>query len=129
MPEKLELDWSSAAVTDGKLTVKISERPPQKWRDSFDRTLGLLSHGKWKTALHPRKATVEIASVQMGEEERVRRLLEGAVLEANVTLCGEEALHDEQFDFVVPDDEPEQTTDEEITARFRAFAARAHAHS
>lgn len=123
MPEKLELDWSSATVTDGKLTVGLTDKPTKKWRDSFDRTLGLLSVGQWKTALNARKASVEIASVEIGDEERVRRMLEGALLEANVTLLGEEAVFDDpDHDSDPNDDQPPETPDEEITARFRAFA-------
>jgi hypothetical protein len=123
MPEKLELDWSSAEVSDGTLTVGFSDKPPKKWRDSFDRTVALLSHGNWKTALNTRKAFVEISSVHLGDEERVRRLLEGAVLEANVTLVGEDAVFDDAHDSESPGDQPEQSEDEEITARFRAFAS------
>jgi hypothetical protein len=119
MPEKLELDWSSATVTDGKLTVGLSDKPPKKWRESFDRTVGLLGLGKWKTALNARKASVEIASVEIGDEERVRRMLEGALLEANVTLLGEEAVFD---DDEAADEQPLETPDDEITARFRSFA-------
>jgi hypothetical protein len=120
MPQTLKLDWSSAEVSDGKLTVGFSAKPPKKWRDSFDRTMALLGHGNWKTALNSRKASVEIASVQLGDEERVRRLLEGAVLEANVTLVGEDALFNDGY--VDDDVETEPSADEEITARFRAFA-------
>jgi hypothetical protein len=121
MPEKLELNWSSAEVNDGKLTVTFSDKPPKKWRDSFDRTMALLGHGNWKMALNPRKASVEIASVRPGDEERVRRLLEGAVLEANVTLIGEDAVFDDGYASDDRDDEPE-SPDSEMTTRFRAFA-------
>jgi hypothetical protein len=122
MPETLKLVWSSAEVTDGKLTVGFSDKPPKKWRDSFDRTMALLSGGNWKTALNGRKASVEVASVHLGDEERVRRLLEGAVLEANVTLVGEDALFEDGYVTDDEDAESEPSADEEITARFRAFA-------
>lgn len=122
MPETLKLDWSSAEVSDGKLTVRFSDKPPKKWRGSFDRTMALLSHGNWKTALNSKKASVEIASVHLGDEERVRRLLEGAVLEANVTLVGDDALFDDGHVSDDDDLETEMSADEEITARFRAFA-------
>jgi hypothetical protein len=123
VPEKLELNWSSAQVSDGKLTVAFNEKPPKKWRDSFDRTMALLGHGNWKAALNPRKASVEIASVHPGDEERVRRLLEGAVLEANVTLIGEDAVFDDGY---IGDDDHDNdappSPDSEMTTRFRAFA-------
>src|ERR1700722_393391 len=97
MTETLKLVWASAEGSDGKLTVGFSDKPPKRWRDSFDRTMALLSHGDWKAALNSRKASVEVASVHLGDEERVRRLLEGAVLEANVTLVGEDALFEDGF--------------------------------
>jgi hypothetical protein len=121
MPETLKLVWSSAEVSDGKLTVGFNDKPPKRWRDSFDRTMALLSHGDWKAALNSRKASVEVASVHLGDEERVRRLLEGAVLEANVTLVGEDALFEDGFVSDEGDDETEPSADEQITARFRAF--------
>ncbi|HEX3802604.1 MAG TPA: hypothetical protein VHV75_07190 [Solirubrobacteraceae bacterium] len=126
MPEQVRLDWSSAVVSDGKLTVGFSDKPPKKWRDVFERTLVLLSQGKWEGCLNSRKGTVQIASIEPGDEDRVRELLEGAVLEANSTLVSEEELFkgpgtDEEADGA--DEEPaEPAVDDELTERFRAFA-------
>ena len=118
----VELDWSSAEVIDGKLTLEFSQKPPKKWRDAFARTVALLNHGNWNTALSARKGSVEVDPVHVGDEERVRQLLEGAALEANTKLVGE----DEVFADPRPDDEdgdaPELSSDSESTARFRAFA-------
>jgi hypothetical protein len=122
MPEIVELDWSSAEVTDGKLTLGFSQKPPKKWRDAFARTVALLNHGNWKTALSARKGSVEVDPVHVGDEERVRQLLEGAALEANTTLVGEDELFADPHSDDEDDDAPERSSDSESTARFRAFA-------
>lgn len=123
MSEKVGLDWSSADVTDGTLVVALSDRPPKKWRDAFDRATALLSHGNWTTRLSQRNGAVRLDPVAPGEEERVLQFLEGALLEANRTILTEEEL----FDHAHNGDESEESEpsiDEQMTARFRAFARR-----
>jgi hypothetical protein len=122
MPAKLELDWASADVSQAMLTVGLSQKPPKKWRDAFERTVVLLNHGKWRTELDRKKAVVEIAPVQAGDEERVRVFLEGAILEANATIVGEDELFDDKRPGGEDGQAPEQSADAEIAARFRAFA-------
>jgi hypothetical protein len=121
MAEKVELDWSSADVTDGTLEVALSTRPPKKWREAFERATALLSHGTWNTMINQRKATVRVGTVTPGSEERVHQFLEGAVLEANHAIVSEDELFesDEEGD----SDEPETSEDDEMTQRFRTFAA------
>lgn len=121
MSEKVSLDWSSAEVTDGTLIVALSGRPPKKWREAFARAAALLSHGNWSTRLGNRERAVRLDPVELGEEERVRQFLEGALLEANRTILTEEEL----FEGADPDaatDEPQVSADQELTERFRAFA-------
>jgi hypothetical protein len=126
MTEQLKLDWSTAEVSEGELTVALSAKPPKKWRDTFERTAALLSAGAWEVTLRPKKGSVQIAAVQPGDEERVRQFMEGAVLEANTTLVSEQELfesrpgdHDDQEP---NSDAPEPSRDEELTGRFRGFA-------
>jgi hypothetical protein len=121
MAEKVELDWSSADVTDGTLDVALSSRPPKKWRDAFERATALLSHGNWNTRLNQRKAAVRLDPVTLGSEERVRQFLEGALLEANRVIVSEDELFDSNGES--ESDEPETSADDEMTQRFRAFAA------
>lgn len=121
MSEKVELDWSSAEVTDGTLVVALSDKPPKKWRDAFERAAALLSHGSWHVRLNQRKGAVTLDPVEPGEEERVRQFLEGALLEANRTILAEDEL------FAAPASEsdegqPEISADEEMAERFRGFA-------
>jgi hypothetical protein len=121
MAEKVELDWSSADVTDGALEVALSTRPPKKWREAFERATALLSHGNWSTKINQRKATVRLDPVSPGSEERVRQFLEGALLEANHAIVSEDELF--EADREGGSDEPEISADDEMTERFRAFAA------
>jgi hypothetical protein len=122
MAEKVELDWSSADVTDGALEVALSTRPPKKWREAFERATALLSHGNWNTKINQRKAVVLLDPVTPGSEERVRQFLEGALLEANHAIVSEDELFEP--DREGESDELETSEDDEMTRRFRAFAAR-----
>lgn len=124
MTDRLKLDWSSAEVTDGVLVVSLSERPPKRWRDAFERATALLSHGSWHAVLGQRNGAVRVDRVRPGEEERVHQFLEGALLEANRTLVAEDELFESEEGSDGPDGEPEPSADEEMTERFRAFAAR-----
>lgn len=123
MSEKLTLEWSSAEVSDGTLVVALSERPPKKWRDAFERAAALLSHGSWTTRLSQRNTAVRLDPVELGQEERVLQFLEGALLEANRTIVSEEELFEAAGD-TSDTDEAEISADEELTQRFRGFASR-----
>jgi hypothetical protein len=122
MADKVKLEWSSADVTDGSLDVALNGRPPKKWRDEFARATALLSHGNWNTRLTQRNSAVRVDPVSLGEEERVRQFLEGALLEANRVIVSEEELFDHTDDGSEMD-EAETSEDEELTQRFRAFAS------
>ncbi len=117
---KLQVDWSNAEVSDAKLTVGFSEKTPKKWREAFTRAMALLSHDTWEVSeLKPQ--SVRVSPVRLGEEERVKFLLESAVLEANATVVGEDELFaDDQDEGNGGPAEPSQ--DDQLTARFRAFA-------
>ncbi len=122
MSERVKLDWSSADVNDGMLTVALNNKPPKKWREAFERATALLSHGNWTTRLNQRNGAVRLDPVQLGEEERVRQFLEGALLEANRTIMPEDELFaDSQSDDET--DAPDASPDEELTQRFRGFAS------
>ena len=121
MNDKVELEWASADVADGTLVVSLSEKPPKKWRDAFERAAALLSHGNWSTRLTRQNGAVRLGPVELGQEERIRQFLEGALLEANRTIVAE----DELFHQPDGDHEPDagdESADEELTRRFRRFA-------
>jgi hypothetical protein len=123
MTDKLELDWTSAEVSDGTLVVALTAKPPKKWREAFERATALLSHGNWSTRLTQRNAAVRLDPVELGEEERVRQFLEGALLEANRTIASEDELFAAGED-ADDADEPEAAEDEQLTQKFRSFAVR-----
>ncbi len=128
MTEQLKLDWSTAEVSDGELTVGLSDKPPKEWREVFERTAALLGAGNWEVTLKPKKGSVQVASVSPGDEERVRQFIEGAVLEANATLVSEQELFEGDSTDDEDDHETEPDTaasevsrDDELTDHFRAF--------
>jgi hypothetical protein len=126
MSERLKPDWSTAEVTDGTLTVGLSAKPPKNWRDAFERTATLLSAGTWDVTLHRKNASVQIASVRAGDEDRVRQLTEGAVLEANTKVAGEQNRSDaapgDDDEHSAGADVPAPSADQQLANRFRAFA-------
>jgi hypothetical protein len=122
--EPLQLDWSTAEVSDGTLSVGLTGKPPKKWRETFERTAVLLSSDRWAVTLNSKKGSVQVAAVDAGDEDRVRQFLEGAVLEANTTLVSEDELFDTQpaEDEEDEADDPGRSPDEEQTGRFREYA-------
>jgi hypothetical protein len=124
MTEQVQLDWATAEVSDGELTVRLTAKPPKQWRAAFERTAALLGAGNWEVTLKPKKALVQIASVRPGDEERVRQFAEGAVLEANTTLDNESEGDDDDQESVT--NVPEPSSDAQLTDRFRAFAGGQH---
>jgi hypothetical protein len=125
MTSQPKLDWSNAEVVDGQLTVALTEKPPKEWRGVFERTATRLSAGKWDVTLHAKKATVQVSSLQPGDEERVRQFIEGAVLEANSqTGAGDKPT--ERDDAATEDDADatsEPSADERLTDSFRGYAS------
>jgi hypothetical protein len=126
MTEPLQLDWSTAEVSDGTLTIALDDKPPKEWRAVFTRTATLLGQGTWEVSLHAKKATVEIATVRAGDEERVRQFLEGLLLEANSRVADEPDPPEHEAEESDGDGDgdaaPRRSPDETLTDHFRAFA-------
>jgi hypothetical protein len=120
----LQLDWSSAEVSDGKLTVRLDDKPDSEWSARFERTVQLLDHGNWPD-INLKKGQITVKQIEEGSEERLRFFLESAVQEANgESEPDQEAEKDETED----EDEPsEDDPDVEMTDRFRAFASEGEA--
>lgn len=127
MTEQVKPDWETAEVSDGALTVALSAEPPKRWRNAFEQTATLLNNGSWTVSLD-KKGSVRVDPVEQGDEDRVREFIEGAALEANSTLVGEDELFgrepaDDEDEERTPEAEAaESTRDEALTERFRAFA-------
>jgi hypothetical protein len=66
------LDWSSAKVKDGKLTVDLTGERPKGWKKSFDRTAALLGRGDWAEA-ECKRGKVTVSGLEPGGEEGLPR--------------------------------------------------------
>ena len=114
----VEVDWSSAEVHDGTLEVELRGELPRGWKDSFERTVGLLGAGR-RGDVELKKGRVRVSEVTEGDESRVRHFLESVVLQAN--SGHEEPESEAPEDDEADEDEPEGV-DAEMTERFRSFA-------
>ncbi|HWF34872.1 MAG TPA: hypothetical protein VG295_05860 [Solirubrobacteraceae bacterium] len=111
------LNWATAEVKGGKLTVDLEGKIASGWKDSFETTVRLLPGGDWgKVQL--KKHTVRVSHVTPGSEEKLRHHLESLVDQANAAVRPPE-----------PEPEPEAHEDKEddppdarMTESFRAFA-------
>jgi hypothetical protein len=79
-----KLDWSSADVNDGKLTVPVTGDRPKGWKATFERTVKLLGGSDWK-AVKLKSGQVRVTGLQEGSEESLRHFLEGVVQQANAS--------------------------------------------
>jgi hypothetical protein len=120
----LQLDWSTAEVSDGKLSVSLDERPSDEWTASFERTAQLLDRGTWPD-IKLKKREITVKAIEAGDEERLRFFLESVVQEANAAAGSD----DQEESEASADPEPEETgsdrepdPDREMTERFRGFA-------
>jgi hypothetical protein len=104
-----DIDWSSAEVRDGRLTVELTEKPSKEWRERLAEVVERLGHGG--VALDKQRLSVE--GVEPGGEADVRHLLESAVLQVNADLAPDEPADD---------GDERSDADREMTEAFRAFA-------
>jgi hypothetical protein len=115
--EPTQIDWASATVDDGRLTVALDGKPSKEWTDRVEGVLERLhSHGGgggWG-AIKVTKKKLTVDDVADGSESDLRHLLESAVLQANADLAPEEQDG-------AKDDERSEA-DQQLTDAFRAFA-------
>jgi hypothetical protein len=112
--EEPQIDWSSASVDDGQLTVAVAGEPSKEWTARVERVLDRLhSGGGGWGAIKVTKKKVTVDGVSAGSEAELRHLLESAVLQANADLAPEK--EDEGDDERSPEDQ-------QLTDAFRAFA-------
>ena len=76
MSEEVKLDWSSAEVQDGTLTVALEGKLEKGWKNAFARTTALLNGGAWDE-VKLKKGKVLVGAISPGDEDRVRQFLEG----------------------------------------------------
>jgi hypothetical protein len=118
------LDWSSAKVKDGTLTVDLTGERPKGWKKTFDRTATLLGRGDW-AEVECKRGQVRVSGLEPGSEERLRAFLEGVVAQADAEHRPDDEDDDDQDE--APDSEQQagedaDDPDAELTERFRSFA-------
>jgi hypothetical protein len=114
------IDWASAEVEEGHLTVPLTGTPPKGWKDSFARTATLLGESRWSDVA-VKKGRIRVRGLKPGEEEDLRFYLEGVVEQANAAHRPEQETGADTGAETSDDDAPEGP-DAEMTARFRGFA-------
>ncbi len=118
------LDWSTAEVSDGRLTVALDGERPKGWKRSFETVAQLLTHGEG-SPVTLKKHEVRVSGLRPGDEEKVRHLLESVVQQANADhRPPEEEQRDEdgEDEETVPLEEIGQSSpDAEMADRFRSF--------
>ncbi len=118
-PEPRHIDWASAQIEGGTLTVELMGKGSKVWKARFENVLALLDtpHTTWgEVRLH--KSTVKVVGVQQGGEPELRHFLESVVLQANSDTQPEAPEDDAEGD----DAGGEPDVDEQMTATFKTFA-------
>ncbi len=109
------IDWASAEVRGGQLTVALVGEANRQWAERVQDVVERLDRpgSAWgRTKVTDGKVTVE--AIGAGSEEDLRHLLDGAVQQANADFAPED-----QDD---PGDGPSEE-DSAMTEAFRSFAA------
>lgn len=118
--EQRQIDWSTAEISGGTLTVGLVGETPKGWSKRFDGVLALLGQGasgEWgKITLH--KKTIKVDDVQEGSEEDLRHLLESVLLQVNSDF----EPSTDQSEFSVDEDDPRAEKDRSMADAFRDFA-------
>jgi hypothetical protein len=112
--QEAALDWGSASVDDGQLTVPLIGDVPSGWTKRAKLVVERLdrSGSSWG-AIHVTKRQLRVDAVSAGSEHDLHHFLESVVLQANA------AFREEQED-VAGDGRSEQ--DQQMTEAFRALA-------
>jgi hypothetical protein len=113
MMQRREIDWSTATVSDGELSVDLTGESSKRWSARAETVLTQLQHagGGWDEAA-VRKNRIVVTNVREGAEGDVRHFVESIVQEANAEVVQDASAADDG----------EITSDDRIAERFRAFA-------
>lgn len=120
-PERRNIDWSSADIEDGTLTVELIGASSKAWKQRFESILALLEtpNTRW-SEVRLNKRGIYVGEVQQGTESELRHFLESIALQVNSELPQpEEAQQDAEEKTRV---DQEAQADRQMTAAFRAFA-------
>jgi hypothetical protein len=118
----VEIDWSSAAVRDGDVTIDLAGKAPKPLRERFEAVRALLgeSSAGWDDVKLV-KRTIHVHGLEPGTEPDLRHFLESIVVQVNAELSGDEADEADEADARHPGDRA-AIADAEMTATLRAFA-------
>jgi hypothetical protein len=112
----VEIEWASAAVEDGRLTVSLSGAP-KGFADELEAVVARLGdHGRGWGEVSVGKRKLHVEDVEQGAEEALRHFLESALLQANAAIG---ATADE------PEDDEPSGPDAEMASVFRSFSEKA----
>jgi hypothetical protein len=110
-----EIDWTTASVRDGRLTVEIVGEAGSEWSARLREVAERLDRpGSAWGEIAVKKSQLRVEDVAEGAEADLRHLVESAVLQANAEFAAE----DDEAD----DDGEGSEQDRTMTAAFRAFA-------
>jgi hypothetical protein len=121
-----EIQWGSAQIQDGTLTVELAGAASKAWKARFENVLALLDtpHSGWGEVSLTKKV-IKVSGVQQGSEAELRHFLESAVLQANTDTAPDAPQPDDDDEDEV-DHEPD--VDEQMAQTFRGFAAEGQHH-
>jgi hypothetical protein len=111
------IDWASAAVKDGDLTVAFAGEPSTEWAQRVQAILERLERPRsgWG-ATKLTKTRVQVKAVTSGAEDDLRHLLDSAVQQANSDFAApEESGASDAGDELSPGDSA-------MTEAFRSFS-------
>ena len=111
----IAIDWASADVKDGRLTVVFTKKPPKDWTNRLEAVIERLAqHETGWGAIEISKKKLRIDAVEPGAEADLHHLLDSALLQANADT-----------DDGADDDDATSSRserDQALTDAFRAFA-------
>jgi hypothetical protein len=118
MSPAVEIDWASAEVHGGDMTVELAGKASKRWRERFEAVRGLLgeSSGGWDDVKIV-KQTINVRGLRPGAERDLRHFLESIVVQVDAELADDDT-HEQD---ARPADGA-ATADAEMTATLRSFA-------
>jgi hypothetical protein len=117
------IDWASAEVHDGDVTVELSGKSSKAWRERFDIVLRLLgsSGGGWGE-VKLTKGSIRVKSLQPQAEGDLRHFLESLVAQVNAELPTEQDDAQDDDEAGAESIDRAAILDAEMTATLRSFA-------
>ena len=112
------IDWASATVKNGDLTVALAGEPSSEWAQRVQAILDRLNRpGSDWGATKVTKTRVQVTSVVAGAEDDVRHLLDSAVQQANADFAPAQESEG------AGDGDELSEADSAMTDAFRSFSA------